>query len=220
VEGGKMDDEKCRQRWNAYYQSSTYSQIRYSDWLSPHLAAVSLSTPIIEFGCGFGYLSELLFRSGYDIVATDIAQSALDALEARVPGIKTRPVDIHLPLPFSDESFGVAVADLCLHYFDSRTTASALAEIARLLRRDGLLCARVNSDRDYRHGAGVGHEIEHGFFEQNGHFKRFFDEPMVQQFFRTWRITSFTNYDTFQYEEPKNVYEIVARPERRRALFT
>ncbi|MGC8493275.1 MAG: class I SAM-dependent methyltransferase [Syntrophobacteraceae bacterium] len=211
-----MTNENWKTRWNDYYSTAVFDPAGYADWLTPHLARICLSAPIIEFGCGFGYLSELLFTRGYNILATDFAPAALRALCERAPGIATRAIDMQLPLPFPDESFEVAVADLCFHYFDSRTTESILAETRRILRPQGLLCARVNSSRDFHFGAGVGLEVEPGLFEVNGRCKRFFDESMIGKFFHDWSIISLKNYHTLQYEKPKNVFEIICVPVSRR----
>jgi len=207
-----MISEDRQKRWNDCYLTFTFNPDDYVDWLSPYLVDIPLGDPIIELGCGFGYLSGLLFAKGYNVLATDISPVALDALAKRVSGIRTRLVDIQAPLPFCDDSFRVVIADLCLHYFERQTTYSILEEVARILRPDGILCARVNSMQDYNYGAGVGRRIEQGFFEQDGHFKRYFDKLMVKDIFCMWAIVSLANYDIFQYDQPKNVFEIIARP--------
>jgi SAM-dependent methyltransferase len=120
-------------------------------------------------------------------------------------------VDLERPLPFPDDSFDGAVADLCLHYFNAGTIAAALAEISRILKPSGCLFARVNSTRDVHYGAGEGLEMERGFYNQAGHYKRFFDKPMIDGFFRAWEITALDQYDIRRHDKPKNVFEIVAR---------
>ena len=61
-----MTSENRQKRWNAYYRASAFKADDYVDWLSPYLVDIPLDHPIVEFGCGIGYLSALLFAKGYD----------------------------------------------------------------------------------------------------------------------------------------------------------
>ena len=145
------------------------------------------------------------------MVATDIAPTAVRYMERFGDEFTMLRLDHAEPLPFEDGSIDVVIADLCLHYFDERTTMAILAEIRRVLTADGLLLARVNSCEDLNHGAGEGVEVEPGFYESNGHHKRFFDEAMVDQFFGSWRDLETSKYVVHRYGPPKVVFEIVAR---------
>jgi SAM-dependent methyltransferase len=68
-------------------------------------------------------------------------------------------MDISKTLPFKDESIGLIIADLSLHYFDNETTKNIVNEIRRVLKHNGCLIGRVNSINDFNFGAGSGKEI-------------------------------------------------------------
>ncbi|HUX14284.1 MAG TPA: class I SAM-dependent methyltransferase [Spirochaetia bacterium] len=206
-----MIEEDRKTYWNSYYASASRSALERDNWISKHLKLFPPRCAIIEFGCGSGGISEFLFRNGYSVTASDIAPAAVAALSLRVPELNVLQIDIAQPMSFADSSYAVAVADLCLHYFELATTKRILAEIGRILRPDGLLCARVNAANDFNYGAGVGREVEPGFFEHNGHYKRFFDRKMVEQTFSGWRLLSLDSYTLSHLSKPKNVLELIAR---------
>ena len=107
-------------------------------------------------------------------------------------------------LPFGDGYAGIVIADLSLHYFSEEVTKSILAEIKRVLDRDGKLIFRVNSINDVNHGAGQGTEVEHHYFlnEKNGRYKRFFDKDDINNFFADWNID-------YAKEEKMDRYELL-----------
>lgn len=206
-----MNVENRQQWWNAHYLSADRGTVSYDNWISKHLKLFPEKARVIEFGCGLGLISEVLNKAGYSVTATDLAPAAVAATRERVPGIAALQIDFEKPLPFAPSSFDVAVADLCLHYFDLSTTHHILSQISRILCAEGLLCARVNSAKDYNYGAGVGREVEPGFYEHEGHYKRFFDREMVDEVFSDWSILSVENYDISKMQKPKNVFEVVLR---------
>ena len=144
-------------------------------------------------------------------MATDISPTAVRYMERFGDSFTALRLDHTQPLPFGDRSFAIVIADLSLHYFDHQTTASILEEIVRVLTVDGLLLARVNSSEDVNHGAGDGTEVEPGFYESNGHYKRFFDETMIRRFFSVWRDVDARKCFVERYGPRKVVYEISAR---------
>ena len=94
---------------------------------------------ILDAGAGQGTMSARLERLGYDVTSTDISESAVEVLRSRLAGpvAKASVTD----LPFGDESFdGVVLGEVLEHVEDDR---AALAEVARVLRRDGVLAASV-----------------------------------------------------------------------------
>lgn len=113
-------------------------------------------------------------------------------------------------------SFNVAVASLSLHYFDSDTTARVVSEVRRCLAPGGLLFCRVNSANDVLNGAGVGEEIEPGYFRQSARYaecKRFFSARDVERFFpsRDWHAVSREEREVLRYDAPKVAWELVMR---------
>ena len=195
--------------WEKIYRNSN-KKVRTDIWLSCYLHLFNKTDKIIEFGCGAGYLSEYLLNKGFKVLSTDISSAALEILKKRVPGSEVMKINLVEPLPFKSSSVNIIIADLCLHYFSEEDTKSILEEYKRILKPGGHIFARVNSDRDINHGAGEGIEVERGYYNQNGHYKRFFNLEMVHRFFTGWEELSVSEKATNHYIKDKYLFEIIA----------
>lgn len=120
---------------------------------------------VLELGAGQGQDTRFFAEHGYEVVSTDLEQSALD---------------LSKELPFENEAFDVVYAHLSLHYFDDATTKSLLAEIRRVLRPGGMLAFLVNSASDPEASMGV--EIEPSYRRVEGVIKRFFTVQMAEAY--------------------------------------
>ena len=126
---------------------------RYSRLLSPQLAdlaRVHAGQRAIDVGCGPGALTaELVARLGADAVAAvDPSEPFIDAARARNPGIDVRRAPAE-ELPFPDDTFDVALAQLVVHFMSD--PVAGLAEMARVTRPGGVVAACV-----WDHGGGQG----------------------------------------------------------------
>jgi SAM-dependent methyltransferase len=166
--------------------------------------------PVLDLGCRLGNNTQYLIERGFDVIATDFSTVALCAINKNIPKAKTMLVDLEKPLPFSDGSFKVIVADLCLHYFTEEKTKEILREIKRILKPQGILLARVNSVKDINHGAGQGTRIEENYYFVEGYNKRFFDVPTALRFFNLIGETKAIEADMLRYSKPKKVIEIIS----------
>ena len=102
----------------------------YSKWLDKHLDIISHSkTSILDLGCGVGTDSIYLVGKGFDVLACDFSQAALEKINKSYSSIKTMLLDISKKLPFDNSSFDIIIADLSLHYFDEQTTKNIMKEI-------------------------------------------------------------------------------------------
>jgi SAM-dependent methyltransferase len=90
---------------------------------------------VLNGGAGQGTLSRSLAELGFDVTSTDVSPEAVEALRERAPG---RSLEADLTaLPFEDASFdAVVLGEVLEHVEDDR---AALAEVARVLRSDGVL---------------------------------------------------------------------------------
>jgi SAM-dependent methyltransferase len=105
--------------------------------------AVAAAKPqrVLEVGGGEGELAERLMRDlGVEVVGVD--QSEGMVAEQRKRGIDARVGDVQ-HLPFDDGEFDVAVAAWMLYHVPDLDCG--LAELARVLRPDGMLVAVTNS---------------------------------------------------------------------------
>lgn len=125
---------------------------RYSAPLSPQLAdlaRVRAGQRVIDVGCGPGALtSELVARLGADAVAAvDPSEPFVAAARARNPGVDVQVASAE-ELPFADDTFDSALAQLVVHFMSD--PLAGLAEMARVTRQRGVVAACV-----WDYGGGV-----------------------------------------------------------------
>jgi SAM-dependent methyltransferase len=94
---------------------------------------------VLNGGAGQGTLTRKLVELGYEVTSTDVSPEAVELLRERAPG---HVVEADLTsLPFADESFdAVVLGEVLEHVEDDR---GALTEVARVLRREGVLALSV-----------------------------------------------------------------------------
>lgn len=118
---------------------------RYSRLLAPqmaHLAGVTAGQRALDVGCGPGALTaELVPLLGEsNVTAIDPSRTFVAAVRARFPGITALQASAEA-LPFSDEAFDVALAQLVVHFMSD--PVAGLTEMRRVTRPDGMVAACV-----------------------------------------------------------------------------
>jgi SAM-dependent methyltransferase len=118
---------------------------RFSRLLSPQLAdlaGVRDGQRALDVGCGPGALTaELVARLGPGAVAAvDPSAPFVVATRARYPGVEVHQASAER-LPFADETFDAAFAQLVVHFMSD--PVAGLAEMARVSKRDGVVAACV-----------------------------------------------------------------------------
>jgi SAM-dependent methyltransferase len=118
-----------------------------SDHLLRTLAAVPVSSTILDLGCGRGRHTEPLLRLGFPVHACDPRPDAVDATRARVQdlvgdtpvetAVQMTPLDA---IDYPDETFDWVVADRAETYASTEDELrTLLAEARRLLTPGGWL---------------------------------------------------------------------------------
>lgn len=118
---------------------------RFSRLLSPQLAdlaSVQHGQRAIDVGCGPGALtSELVRRLGpAAVAAVDPSEPFVAAAAERHPGVDVRLATAEA-LPFPDDAFDVALAQLVVHFMQD--PIGGLTEMARVTRPGGIVAACV-----------------------------------------------------------------------------
>jgi SAM-dependent methyltransferase len=118
---------------------------RYSMPLAPafaDFAGVAAGQRVVDVGCGPGALTvELVRRLGADNVsAVDPSESFVAAARERHPGVDVRQAAAE-ELPFGDGAFGVALAQLVVHFMAD--PVAGLREMARVTTAGGVVAACV-----------------------------------------------------------------------------
>jgi ubiquinone/menaquinone biosynthesis C-methylase UbiE len=115
---------------------------RYSRPLAPafaDFAGVEAGQRLLDVGCGSGVLTEeLADRVGAERVSGVDPSPLLAACRERVPGAELKHGQAEA-LPWPDDSFDAAVAQLVIHFMDD--PAAGVAEMARVTRPGGVVAA-------------------------------------------------------------------------------
>jgi ubiquinone/menaquinone biosynthesis C-methylase UbiE len=115
---------------------------RYSRPLAPvfaDFAGVENGQRVLDVGCGSGVLTEELARRvGAEQVSGIDPSPLLEACAERVPGAELERGTAEA-LPWPDDSFDAAVAQLVIHFMDD--PAAGAAEMARVTRPGGVVAA-------------------------------------------------------------------------------
>jgi SAM-dependent methyltransferase len=112
-------------------------------WLPSQCGRV-LKTDLFDEAVGVG-LAPFLQGRASSVSAIDVSERAIAAALLRHSGIVAERADVRAT-PFDDETFDVVVSNSTLdHFADVSEIASALHELARVLRRDGLLVVTLDN---------------------------------------------------------------------------
>jgi len=126
---------------------------KFSGPLAPlfcDFAGIEAAARIVDVGCGPGALvAELVRRVGAEnVAAVDPAEQFVEATRTRNPGVDVRVASAE-DLPFGDDEFGAALAQLVVHFMAD--PVKGIGEMARATRDGGVVAACV-----WDHAGGEG----------------------------------------------------------------
>ena len=203
--------------WNNWAKKR-FGDPTYDGWLDGYeeILEASKDHQILDLGCGNGADTKYLLGRGFKVVSCDFSDEALKNVDRFMPDSITKKVDMTKALPFEDDSFGIVIADLSLHYFDAETTKRILAEIKRIVRPGGYLLARVLSASNFKNPeVEIGKKMEENFFWEGSFGKRIFDEEDVEDYFGVFDDLNYKENemmrDDDEYRRPRKVFEIIAK---------
>ncbi len=101
---------------------------------------------LLDAGCGMGLLVRTLLQMGVDARGCDVARACVEAGNAAAPGRFLE--GSLLKLPFEDAEFESVVSTDVLEHLAEEDAARAIAELARVARRNVFLRVSVEPDRD------------------------------------------------------------------------
>lgn len=161
---------------------------------------------LLDLGAGTGQDSNFFLSHGFEVTSFDLTTEALKV--SGDPKLEIIVGSLANPLPFEQESFDVVYAHLSLHYFDAVTTDKVFAEIARVLKPNGVLAFFTNStsDPDY----GEGEKLEDDFYLFDGIQKRYFTVGAAQGFANKYfeEVLADNNGETYKDSE-KGVHNLI-----------
>ena len=121
--------------WNWAGPAGELRWARRAKMLSNHLR---LGMKVLEIGCGTGYFTRELARSGADIVAIDLSPELLRIARRDCSATNVRyEIQNACAMNYPDEGFDSVVGSSVLHHLEIK---EALLEIYRVLRAGGTIC--------------------------------------------------------------------------------
>jgi ubiquinone/menaquinone biosynthesis C-methylase UbiE len=120
--------------WNWESPAGKLRWARRVEMLSGHLKP---GMTILELGCGIGYFTRELARSGADIVAIDVSPELLEIAKAKSSAPNVRyEIQNAYALTYPDATFDSVVGSSVLHHLEIE---EALREIYRVLKAGGTI---------------------------------------------------------------------------------
>jgi 2-polyprenyl-3-methyl-5-hydroxy-6-metoxy-1,4-benzoquinol methylase len=121
--------------WNWESRAGKLRWARRVKMLSKHLGP---GMTVLELGCGSGYFTRELARSGADIAAIDVSPELLEIARANCSAPNVRyEIQNACALSYPDAVFDLVVGSSVLHHLEIE---EALREIYRVLKPGGAIC--------------------------------------------------------------------------------
>lgn len=199
--------------------SDLHKSYSAADWIDkPSLFAETAITyfpktgKVLDLGAGQGQDSRFFAEHGYEVVSTDLEQSALDLGKVKItPDIQgritQRIVDLRHELPFESREFDVVYAHLSLHYFDAETTRRLFSEIHRVLKPGGTFAFFTNSTSDPEYGTGT--QLEENYFQVGNAAKRYFSVATARVTAQFFEIMLLDNHGETYKDAAKGVHNLI-----------
>ena len=212
-------NDNIRSRWDQWFldDKSYQVEINYTPWLERYPDIFpELKTPLVlDLGCGRGFDTKYLIDFGLTTISADFSLGALYAARKTKPSSRLLQFDLRQNIPFADNTFGLIVANLSLHYFSTPDTIQLVDEIHRVLAKNVWLIARMNSTSEYGFQSvkdDARKQIEEDYFVVHGIPRRYFREDSIRQFFsKGWKIDHIEEKKLMRYGKPKYLWEFTVQ---------
>jgi 2-polyprenyl-3-methyl-5-hydroxy-6-metoxy-1,4-benzoquinol methylase len=96
----------------------------------------AIQSPILEIGCGRGYVINYLTNNGYEATGIELSEEAIKQASIIYPKCKIIKTTDPNVLPFDNNTFQTVVSFDVLEHFDS--VSSHLTEVKRVLKKNGI----------------------------------------------------------------------------------
>ena len=144
-------------RWWDHY-GGEYAQRTWRSYR--HLLAEAIvhaeSGPLLDVGCGLGFLVECARRFGIDAYGLEASAVALEKARRLHPAANLRSWSAAERLPFEASSIGICVLNEFVDHIDMPSNRALFTEMGRVLRERGVILVKSPSrhnrfDRDLGH---------------------------------------------------------------------
>lgn len=205
---------KNNSNWN-----NLHKHYATQDWINkPNIFAEEVleyfpsNGKVLCLGDGQGQDGRFFAFKGFDVISTDISESALEinrnkSVEEKIKNITISKMDLREIFPFKEGEFDVVYAHLSLHYFSKEITKKIFDEIYRVLKKNGILAVFTNSVDDPEYNTGK--KIEENFFEIEGVAKRFLSVETMKEFTYKFESILVDNNGRTYKDEAKGVHDLI-----------
>ena len=163
----------------------------------------------LDLGCGIGQFSKWFMENGYEVISSDISKIALEKVKEFNSNVVN--VDMREKLPFEDNKFDVAFANLSIHYFSDSDTKNLMNEIKRILKKDGLFIGSVNGIQGLEKIKETAKELDYHYYYNKDKYIRLFDVEDVKKYLNIFDIIKIDERETVRFDHKKNYIVFIAK---------
>lgn len=144
--------------WNEVGVEKDFEDPLYAEKL---LKLLPLSSHIVEYGCGYGRMMNLLRAAGYeDLVGFDFAEGMITRGKKENPSLDLRPLEQSGRIPCTDASVdGMVMSTVLCCMTDPYEKMELIEEVLRVLKQGGILyitdflqCSHPSYEKKYTQG--------------------------------------------------------------------
>lgn len=132
IHGRHLTESGAGEIWNWETPAGKLRLARRVRMLTEHIKS---GMRVLEIGCGEGYFTKHIAKTGAEIVAIDISPELIETAKGAVPADNvTFQIENAYEMSFDDESFDTVIGSSTLHHLE---VDSALKEFFRVLKPGG-----------------------------------------------------------------------------------
>ncbi len=148
---------------------------------------IPTSAKVLELGCGDGKTLSALVANGFNVTGIDVSPSAIKLARKKIGKKAKLVVGDVCDLPFEKNSFDAVIAVHVLDHLSQKERKIAVAEIKRVLKKNGVIFFQGFSKNDFRFGAGEKVE-KNTFRRKNNVWYHYFSTLDVRRLFYSFEV--------------------------------
>ena len=192
-----------------YWKEHINKKLEEDLWIDEYKEYLTKKGLCLDLGCGIGQYSKVLMKYGYDVMSADISNIALKKVKEFNSNVVK--VDMREVLPFEDNKFDLVFANLSIHYFSDSETKKLMAEIKRILKKDGLFIGSVNGMQGLNAIKETAKELEYHFYLNKNKHIRLFDVEDLKKYLKVFNVIKIDERETIRFNHKKNYIVFIVK---------
>lgn len=192
-----------------YWKEHINKNLEDDIWIEEYKEFFAGNGKCLDLGCGIGQYSKVLMKYGYDVMSADISSIALNKVKEFNNNIAM--IDMREELPFKNDEFDLVFANLSIHYFSDSETKKLMAEIKRILKKDGLFIGSVNGIQGLISIKETAKELEHHFYLNKNKYIRLFDIEDLKKYLKIFNAIKIDERETIRFNHKKNYIVFIVK---------